>query len=111
MEGVTILNQFVVDKAPVGWFAIIAGALLCSVCLWCMFIMFNEGNAGAATAFIILALICVGLITLGICIVKTPPKTQYQVLIDESVSMTEFFEKYEIIKQDGKIYTIKEKEQ
>jgi hypothetical protein len=111
MEGITILNQFVVDKAPVGWFAIIAGAMLCSICLWGMFVMFADGNPGAATAFIILALICVGLITLGICVVKTHPETQYQVIIDESVSMSEFFEKYEIIEQEGKIYTVKEKGQ
>ena len=29
--------------------------------------------------------------------------------ISESVSMTEFYEQYEIIDVDGKIYTIKEK--
>ena len=111
MEGITILNQFVVDKAPVGWFAIIAGAILCAVCLWGMCIMFCEGSPGSAIALIILALICVGLIVLGICVVKTPPETRYQVLIDESVSMTEFFEKYEIVEQEGKIYTVKEKGQ
>lgn len=34
---------------------------------------------------------------------------EYQVTIDENVSMVEFMEKYEILKQDGKIYTITEK--
>lgn len=111
MEGITILNEFVVDNAPVGWFAIIAGAILCSISLWAMFVMFGEGNGGAATAFIILVLICVGLVTFGIYIANTPPETQYQVLIDESVSMSDFFERYEIIEQEGKIYTIKEKGQ
>lgn len=37
-------------------------------------------------------------------------KYEYQVTIDDSVSMTKFLEKYEIIKSDGKIYTIREKE-
>ena len=37
-------------------------------------------------------------------------KTQYKVVIDDSVSMNEFTEKYEIIDQDGKIYIIQEKE-
>lgn len=34
---------------------------------------------------------------------------EYKVTIDESVSMTEFMDKYEIIDQEGKIYTVKEK--
>ena len=34
---------------------------------------------------------------------------QYKVTVDETVSMTEFMEKYEIIEQEGKIYTVREK--
>lgn len=111
MEGITILNQFVVNNAPVGWFAIIGGAILCLVCIWAMCIAFCEGNAGFAIVFAVLAFICFGLVVVGICIVKAPPETRYQVLIDESVSMSEFFEKYEIVEQEGKIYTVKEKGQ
>ena len=36
-------------------------------------------------------------------------ETQYKVLISDEVQMNEFLEKYEIIEQDGKIYTIREK--
>lgn len=35
---------------------------------------------------------------------------EYKVTIDDSVSMTEFMDKYEILDQEGKIYTIREKE-
>ena len=35
---------------------------------------------------------------------------EYKVTIDDSVSMNEFLDKYEIIDQEGKIYTVKEKE-
>ena len=35
---------------------------------------------------------------------------KYKVTIDDTVSLTEFYEKYEIIDQEGKIYTIKFKE-
>ena len=34
----------------------------------------------------------------------------YKVVIKDSVSMNEFSERYEIINQEGKIYTIKERE-
>lgn len=37
-------------------------------------------------------------------------ETQYKVVIDDSVSINEFTEKYEIIDQDGKIYIVREKE-
>jgi hypothetical protein len=37
-------------------------------------------------------------------------ETQYKVIIDDSVSINEFIEKYEIIDQDGKIYIVREKE-
>ena len=36
---------------------------------------------------------------------------EYKVTIDDSVSMNEFLDKYEILDQEGKIYTVKEKKQ
>ena len=49
----------------------------------------------------------------GVCEITSKPvayETQYKVTIDESVSMVEFIDKYEIIDQEGKIYTVREKE-
>ena len=37
-------------------------------------------------------------------------ETYYKVTIDESVSMIEFNEKYEVLEQEGKIYTVRERE-
>jgi hypothetical protein len=37
-------------------------------------------------------------------------ETQYKVTISEEVSMTEFYNRYEVIDQDGKIFTVKEKD-
>lgn len=39
----------------------------------------------------------------------TDYETHYKVLISDEVSMNEFYNKYEIIEQDGKIFEIKEK--
>lgn len=39
----------------------------------------------------------------------TAYETQYKVTIDDNVSMNEFNEKYEIVSQEGKIYTIRER--
>lgn len=37
-------------------------------------------------------------------------QTQYQVTVSDEVSMNEFYERYEVIDIDGKIYTVAEKE-
>lgn len=52
---------------------------------------------------IILAITCVGLVP------KKKYETRYQVTADDSVSINEFQNKYEIIKVEGKIYTVKER--
>ena len=34
--------------------------------------------------------------------------TKYKVIVDETVDMNEFFEKYELVDQEGKIYIVKD---
>ena len=36
--------------------------------------------------------------------------TTYSVMIDDSVSMTEFYDRYDVLKIQGKIFTITERE-
>lgn len=61
--------------------------------------------------FIIFA--CVGLVIgfiAGITEqVPTGYETQYKITVSDEASMAEFLEKYEIIEQEGKIYTVREK--
>lgn len=42
---------------------------------------------------------------------ETPSKyeTQYKVAVSDEVLMNEFNEKYEIVEQEGKIYTVRER--
>jgi len=40
----------------------------------------------------------------------TAYETHYKVTIDDSVSINEFLDKYEIIDQEGKIYTVRERD-
>lgn len=54
--------------------------------------------------------VCVALtITFGCLVPKEKYETQYQLTVDDSVSMNEFQNKYEIIKVEGRIYTVKER--
>ena len=41
---------------------------------------------------------------------QVPDYTKYEVIIDDSVSMSEFMDTYEILEQRGQIYVIKETE-
>lgn len=56
--------------------------------------------------------IVIGLIFFLTWVINTPSVgyNEYKVTIDETVSLNEFNSKYEIIEQEGKIYTIIEKE-
>lgn len=40
----------------------------------------------------------------------TEYKTHYKVIISDEVSMNDFLERYEIIDQEGKIYTVRERD-
>lgn len=42
---------------------------------------------------------------------KSTGKYEYQITIDDSVSFNEFMNKYEIIDKQGKIYTVRLKEE
>lgn len=52
---------------------------------------------------VILSIVC------GCLTPKEKHETRYQVTVDDSVSMNEFQDKYEIIEIEGKIYTVKER--
>lgn len=60
-----------------------------------------------------LVTIIVGLITgvmFEIAVAVPTDRYEYKVLIDDSVSMTEFHERYDLISVNGQIYTIRDKE-
>lgn len=51
-----------------------------------------------------------GLLGIYFCSTPTGYYNTYKVTIEENVSLVEFNEKYEILDQEGDIYTIKERE-
>jgi hypothetical protein len=119
MNGVEILAEEVIYKFQlfnIGfWIAasvvlvILGGAVIIS-CIRCS--SFDEDDFGIMFLILILAF-AVGL--LGGAIVykfdtnKEIDHIEYQVIIDDSVSMNEFLDHYEILGQNGKIYTVKER--
>lgn len=111
MDGVTILQTIPQYKLSWGWgfpatiFSIISFAMLVAI-----IVHFVRGDRTGAFVFLI-GLLSAGAITIGVARTSGEKFThnQYQVLIDKSVSITDFTEKYNVIEQQGITYIVEEK--
>mgnify|MGYP003392418501 CR=1 FL=1 len=117
MNGVEILSSAeVASEFAFNWTAFwsVFGITLGIVMLYGVYEVISNG----CEWWLILVCLLIGLVggsifgTLSGEIIETPTayETHYKVTIDDSVSMNEFLDKYEILDQEGKIYTVKERE-
>ena len=110
MEGITLLNTYTENNLVFGIVFGIIGLILCGACIWLLVGAIGDYHTGGTIVSIVLLLISVGITTFSLYEgLSNPTSTYYQVMLDESVSYSEFTEKYEVIKQEGKIFTIQEK--
>lgn len=111
LDGITLLDTGTkVVSYTWGWswggfIAIIFAIFLIIVSIICMV----DGTGGE---IFVIAAIFVGMLGLFIFAHAKPAKTinTYSVIIDDSVSMTEFYDRYDVLKVQGKIFTITERE-
>lgn len=114
MPGVEILNTTIHYKEVMPTWALIVAISIVVIPVVAMLIgaivrsdlLFTIGSISLILG-LVLALI------IGAKIRQTTNEIEYiehEVLVDNSVSFTEFTEKYEIVSQKGKIYVIREKE-
>ena len=115
MEGVEILvtQEFAISYA-FNWdmyLGIILMSTIISTALFGMILFKQLGFWSFLNAFI-LGIIVSGLIGLipAVCTLPDEYETQYKVTISDEVSMNEFLKRYEIVDQEGKIYTVRERE-
>ena len=113
MKGLTILNNyFVSGEILMPWLAVIVGGIILgtiSVLIVCNCEKFFKNKLKLQKIILIVsAAVIAGSFLIG-AIAPREQEEIYQVLIDESVSFVEFTEQYEIVEQNGLIYTIKEK--
>ena len=116
MNGVEILTSFeVVTSRAFDWKAFwIAASVIFGIFLVAGFFAvvsehFDWSYLVGAVAIGLFMSGAVGLTIGSVCSHPTEYETRYKVTISDEVSMNEFMEKYEIINQDGKIYTIRER--
>lgn len=106
MPGIEVLNTIEITKTP--------------IYMWILLIVVGFSTVAFVANcdvteiknFIISMIGLVAIIGLGIAgmIITEPIGYKYEVLIDEEVNLVEFYENYEIVRQEGKIYTIKERD-
>lgn len=111
LDGITLLDTGTkVVSYTWGWswggfIATIFAIFLIVVSIICMI----DGTGGK---IFVIAAIFVGMLGLFIFAHAKPAKTItiYSVIIDDSVSMTEFYDRYDVLDIKGKIFTITERE-
>ena len=79
------------------------------ISLICTFIFIVKGYRKHIIIFAIVSLVSLSSTFIIQSYTKPTGRYKYKVTIDKSVSMIEVYEKYNVIEQDGKIWTIEEK--
>ena len=106
LQGVEILSQKVVTGMTFNFGIFIIGVIFTIILAVIVSVLLSTNslfNIICIIGFIIS-------IVLGVVYANSSESyTQYKVTISDTVNFVEFNEKYEIIFQDGKIYTIKER--
>lgn len=106
MEGITILNSEVIMAPHWGPIAMFIAGIV-SIFFLLFLILLGFDSDGILNTLIFSA--CIALIGfISSFIIQVPYYTSYEVILEDSVSMNEFLDKYEILDQRGQIYTVKE---
>ena len=110
MEGIEILNSF---QVPIGYaFNWIAAGIVFSIFLIVGVIGFDPFKLRIWSILILCLMfgLLFSLLSGGLAFSKANEfETHYEVLLSDEILLTEFLEDYEIIGQEGKIYTIRER--
>ena len=116
IEGVTILAMENITKPALwtdilGWGSLIIG--LIGLAMFFMAIGIDSYRLGVSSGIIMFIFWLVGIISS--CVLQeyfqVPDYTQYEVILDDSVSMNEFMNTYEVLERRGQIYVVKEIEE
>lgn len=109
MDGVIVLNSY---ESLTNSGSVFAMSVLCvwffAAAVIVLLSLLKDGcDSWKRPVFLIICVILT--IVCGCLTSKEKHETRYQVTVDDSVSMNEFQDKYEIIKMEGKIYTVRER--
>ena len=97
-------------NGPISWIAIIITTVLVIVGVISIIYGIQEYEEGAVVFGIVMIGIAIIITTFTLMHEETKTYPQYQVTITEQTNMKEFYEKYDVINQDGLIFTIRDKD-
>lgn len=106
MNGITILNTTLVTVMDTGWITFLVFGIPLFIIGAFMWIL-DECNRMTGFIMTMIGIVFIGIFGLGYFIY--PEHDTYQVIIDETVKFSEFTAQYEILDQEGLIYTVKER--
>lgn len=111
MNGVEILSSEAIYNTILPEWCIALGFILGVAFMMAAIFTFIDGYNISGCVCLVIMIASIIVTCLGGAKSKTDVKyIEYKVIIDDSVSMNEFLDKYEIVDQEGKIYTVKERE-
>lgn len=116
MNGIEILNQYEMATTSFVWSW---NSFWIAFSLVCLIGIGIGAFIGASQDDLFTGIVAGGIVSIffgmfaGVMMGTVPSNkttTMYQITISEEASMIEFYNKYEIVKQEGKIFTVTEKE-
>jgi hypothetical protein len=110
MEGITILSTHSEMIWTDSTFILVISLLVITLCIAVVMCCCNNTPLAVNIFAFVVGIICFSFALLIMAFGPKEPHTTYKVLIDESVNLLEFNQKYTIKDQDGQIYTIIEKD-
>ena len=110
MNGVEILSSETIYNTILSEWCMAVGLLCGTACILATILCFVDGYDVATTVCLMFVVVFTIIACLGGIDSKTDiSHIEYKVTIDDSVSINQFLDKYEILDQEGKIYTVKER--
>lgn len=115
IDGVTILSTEVVEVMHptlemIGWLAI--PLILIGLIIFAIGYFLDSVGCGLTALGIVVLSFIMAVTSAGMgAYITVPSYSTYEVILDDSVSMNEFMNTYEVLEQRGQIYVIKEIEE
>ena len=110
MEGIEVLSVGSIGINQVfNWDVAIAGGIFLGIILSVWIGLATESVVGGLIGFLIMGAFFGVLLGANVEEYADTVPT-YKVTVSDTISINEFYERYEVLEQDGKIFTIKERE-
>lgn len=107
IDGITVLSQTEIMKAPYQYLVVITSIIILTIIFTLLEHYASDDISILSPILAILFSIIIGIAYFNIA--KEPTgRYEYKVLIDKSVSFVELTERYNMIKKDGLVYTIRD---